>query len=718
MWGSDSSTARVCGLTLLVCLSTLAVPATAPANRLLQLPGPGGCIVGTAVGGCTQQSPIGSPADVVVRGNHAYVSSTSDDRIRIYDRNPTTGDLTPRPAGIAGCIAEDGPGTGCSDGRALDAPGQMVMSADGLTLYVASGGAYQGVAVLTRDPATGNLSQQNAMQACVSQTGNGAQCGTAAPIASPVGIALSPDGADVYVSGQGPSGGFVTLLDVISGGLAQHPAASGGCAENNVTSVGCLDARAMNGGRDVGVTPDGKHVYVTSTISNAVTVFTRNVATGELALVNGQDGCLQMTSTSEGCRTTDRLGTEVYALAIASDSRLYVGGVTSGSVTLLSRDASTGGLTVPGPCASSAAPGDPTGACTDITHNMFGTVDFALTPDRSALIVAARYGRGLTGFALGSDGAPVPWAPPLGCIATGGSGFTTNCALPRGFARVFGQDFGPNGVALSDDARFAYAASPSDAEDGPGIVAARRDTADPVCQDATVDVTGGNQVALPLACSDADGDPVTLSVVGTPARGVTGQVDQGAGTVQYAAPTDFDGTETLTFKGTANGFDSAPATVSIRITRPAGPTGPSDRDGDGIPDSLDKCPDQNRGPVDPDNNGCPGPFPRLRPIISMKAKIVGSRFRIVAISVRVPKGTKVAVKCAKGCKKSQVRTAATVTFKRFKGLAVKKGAVIEIRSTRKNFIGAYTKYTFTKTGFKRIDRCLPVGSTKPQRSCR
>ena len=91
-------------------LSMLVFAAPAQAERLNQLPGASGCIVAVVVDGCTTAA-VGSPISILVRGPHAYVSSPSDDRIRIYDRDPATGALTPRPVGLAGCIAEDGPGT-------------------------------------------------------------------------------------------------------------------------------------------------------------------------------------------------------------------------------------------------------------------------------------------------------------------------------------------------------------------------------------------------------------------------------------------------------------------------------------------------------------------------------------------------------------------------------------------------------------------------------
>ena len=234
---------------------------------------------------------------------------------------------------------------------------------------------------------------------------------------------------------------------------------------------------------------------------------------------------------------------------------------------MLQRDPATGGLTAPGPCASADTAG-PRAGCSDLPYNFFGVVDLEPTPD-GALIAGGRFGRGFAAFSLAPDGTPTASAPPLGCIATGGIGFTTPCTIPRGFARAFGQDFGPNDVALSGDGKFVYGVSPQDAEDRAGIVAARRDTADPVCADGSVDVVAGQSVSIPLSCSDVDGDTLTVAIVAAPQLGTTGAVDQASQTVSYTAPTDFQGTQTLTFKGTEQGIDSALATVTINVVAPA-----------------------------------------------------------------------------------------------------------------------------------------------------
>ena len=386
----------------------------------------------------------------------------------------------------------------------------------------------------------------------------------------PGSVAVSPDGQDVYVAGTNGDGtDYVTVLDVVPGGLAQHPPTEGGCVQEPIRTADCRLGRAMLNVSQVVVSPDGAHVYATSTQSNAVTGFTR-AADGGLTPIAGTDGCLQMAESvaPEGCTETGLLGTEISPIAFATDQRAYVGGVSGSHVTLLERDVTTGALTAPGSCVSNQTLG-PLAGCTD-SSDLFGVVDLAVAPSGRALVAAARFGRGLHLFPLDADGSLQAYTAPEGCLATGGSfgGVPeSSCTHPRGFAFSPGADFGPNGVALAGP--WVYAVSPADAEDGPGIVVARRAAFGPECQDATVDVTAGQQVSLPLSCTDGDDDPIARSIVTAPAQGGLGPLDGSGKSVTYSAPADAGGTtQTATFRGTANGTDSNVATVTIRVAAP------------------------------------------------------------------------------------------------------------------------------------------------------
>ena len=83
----------------------------------------------------------------------------------------------------------------------MTSPQDIVISPDGRHAYVASFGSH-GIAVFTRSRRTGSLTQLPRRRGCVRHRG-GRFCGAGRAIAGPVSIAISPDGANVYVASAG-----------------------------------------------------------------------------------------------------------------------------------------------------------------------------------------------------------------------------------------------------------------------------------------------------------------------------------------------------------------------------------------------------------------------------------------------------------------------------------------------------------------------------------
>jgi hypothetical protein len=137
----------------------------------------------------------------------------------------------------------------------------------------------------------------------------------------------------------------------------------------------------------------------------------------------------------------------------------------------------------------------------------------------------------------------------------------------------------------------------------------------------------------------------------------------------------------------------------------------ADRDGDGIFDPLDKCPDQSGVR---DAGGCP---PTLRSTPKLTATPTGSGIIVRKLSVFATKGAKVEVRCRRGCSGHQARTAGLVSFPLLRGRALPAGARIEIFVTKAHSIGSYTRYDIVRGNFKRTDRCLRPGSHTPRRKC-
>lgn len=118
------------------------------------------------------------------------------------------------------------------------------------------------------------------------------------------------------------------------------------------------------------------------------------------------------------------------------------------------------------------------------------------------------------------------------------------------------------------------------------------------------------------------------------------------------------------------------------------------------------------------------PRARARPVLLSPFPIVRIRGRLTRtgavvnlVSVRAPKGARVAVRCrGRGCPaRVQARTARLLTFKRLRR-HLRAGAVLEIRVTRAGTIGKYTRFVIRrgKSPLRR-DSCLRPDGVKPMR---
>jgi fibronectin-binding autotransporter adhesin len=173
-------------------------------GALLQPQDPSGCVSETGTGGtCTDGKALRYPVAVALSadGKSVYVVSGGSSAVAAFRRNSTTGALTQLvgPAGKAGCVSQTGTGGACARGKLLDAPSQLAVSADGQSVYVVSTDSDDAVAALSRDTTSGALAQLPGTAGCVSETGTGGACADGRALNTPVSVAVSPDGKNVYV---------------------------------------------------------------------------------------------------------------------------------------------------------------------------------------------------------------------------------------------------------------------------------------------------------------------------------------------------------------------------------------------------------------------------------------------------------------------------------------------------------------------------------------
>lgn len=226
-------------------------------------------------------------------GRSVYVTGQGDNAVAAFSRNTTTGMLTFQQ------VLKDG--VGGVDGLYI-AYG-LAVSPDGANVYV-TGGYDNAVAMFSRDSATSMLTYMGLLR-----NGSGGVYG----LDGPFGLAVSPDGLNVYTtSGNDDSLGIFTR-NPATGSLSFYARVLNGWA-----GVANLDRPTS-----VTVSPDGANVYVSGNNSSSVVVFSRNAdSSGQLtyrqSLVDGQNGVLGLYSNSGVALSPD--GGRVYTCGYAGDA--------------------------------------------------------------------------------------------------------------------------------------------------------------------------------------------------------------------------------------------------------------------------------------------------------------------------------------------------------------------------------------------------------------
>ena len=346
------------------------------------------------VAGLSGISDVAVSAD----GKFVYTASYASNAVSVFERNLATGALTYRSTttGIVNAFSVD-------------------VSSDNKSVYVASPGGQ--VYAYSRDLTTGALTAVNSLS------------GT--PTSGFVSVSVSPDAKTVYGVGGNPSGLAVFSRDPDTGAMAlladysdnsnghllgqyfgpvtspikniassanglfvyvtstfddaislfSRDAATGTLAQLAVYSDGVAGVDGLQGASSVKITPDGKYLYVSGQGESSIAIFSVNGVSGELTYVakvtNGVDGISNLI----GARS----------LAISPDGRyVYASAITSDSVTAFDRDPATGLLTFN--TVVTNAVGGVTG--------LDGPSGMATDPSNRHLYVAGQLSHSLVAFAL------------------------------------------------------------------------------------------------------------------------------------------------------------------------------------------------------------------------------------------------------------------------------------------------------------------------------
>ena len=295
-------------------------------GALTQLAGGAGCTANAGRPGCVTGRAIDGPDAISIspNGENVYVAASLGSSVAVFTRDPSTGALA-QPSDTTGCLVETAT-AGCTTGLALGEPEGVMVSPDGANVYVAAPGS-NAVDTFARDSSTGALTQATDGTGCIVATAI-SNCTTGIQLAGADALTVSPNGANVYVT-SALSNSLTTFTRSSTSGQLTQLTGTSACVIN-LLAVGCSLGRMFSDPEGLAVSPDGASVYVTAFKSGALDVFDRNADSGAVTQKPRAPGCL-VGNVTPGCLIGRGLrgvssvvvspdGRNVYSAAFGSDS--------------------------------------------------------------------------------------------------------------------------------------------------------------------------------------------------------------------------------------------------------------------------------------------------------------------------------------------------------------------------------------------------------------
>jgi DNA-binding beta-propeller fold protein YncE len=373
-------------------------------------------------------------------------------------RPPVTGQGTlAQLGGRNGCLVDRStPRRGCRPVRALRGPAPFLGS-NAVAISRDGRNVYvaasrsDAIAVFRRNARTGKLTQRQGPAGCIAAKG-ARGCAKARGLNGPNSVAVSADGKNVYATSV-LSDAVTTFRRKPSTGALSQPRGASGCIANRAVP-GCAAGRALDGPDVVTVSPDGENVYVGAFFGNAVATFARDASTGALTQPSDTTGCIVNAPTA-GCATGVALGAPEGMVISADGDNVYVATATSNALDVFTRNPSSGALTQ-ATDGTGCIVNSPLAGCTTGTQ-LGGANAVAVSSDNDNVYVTSLLSNSLTTFnRAASTGQLTQQSGTSACVIYV---LAVGCSLGRALSA-------PEGVAVSSDGANVYAAAfKSDAVD-------------------------------------------------------------------------------------------------------------------------------------------------------------------------------------------------------------------------------------------------------------
>lgn len=353
-------------------------------------------------------------------------------------------------SGAGGCLVDrSAPRDDCTVARGLLGPAPFLgshavaISPDGAHVYVAASTA-DAIANFRRSTRTGRLTQARGKAGCIAAKG-AKGCAWARALNGPNSVAVAPDGRHVYATSLNSDEISVMRRNRSTGALAQLSGPTG-CISGVAAVPGCATARALDGPDVVTVSPDGRNVYAGSFFGNAVVTFSRNASTGVLSQLAGSTGCLA--AATDGCAPGLALGAPEGMAASEDGASVYVATAASNAVLTLQRDPATGALTQATDGTGCVANGPIAGCATGV--RLGGANALAVSPDEGDVYVTSLTSNSVTAFIRTTGSGQL--AQQTGTSACAIYVIAVGCSLARSLSA-------PEGITVSPDGANVYAAA-------------------------------------------------------------------------------------------------------------------------------------------------------------------------------------------------------------------------------------------------------------------